>query len=137
MFSSEKQDIMSRKSITLLLTDAYLKWSTIVLITITHFKMILGVHLKNEVSKKCIPHLPFSVIQQTFRLFHFLPNLLLVEKKNENALKHVLISSNCTKHIQAGDIKVHCGCLKHVIVVCLRSKFMFLCGRLLERELCF
>ena len=36
---------------------------------------------------------------------------LLVEKKNENALKHVLISSNCTKHIQAGDTKVFCGYL--------------------------
>ena len=31
---------------------------------------------------------------------------LLKKKKNEDALKHVLISSNCTKHIQAGDIKV-------------------------------
>ena len=47
-------------------------------------------------------------MKQTFCLFHF-PNLLLVEKKNENALKHVLISSNCTKHIQAGNIKVFCG----------------------------
>ena len=45
-------------------------------------------------------------MKQTFCLFHFFPNFLLVEKKNENALKHVLISSNCTKHIQAGDIKV-------------------------------
>ena len=48
-------------------------------------------------------------MKQTFCLFHFFPNLLLVEKKNENALKHVLISSNCTKHIQAGDTKVFCG----------------------------
>ena len=70
-------------------------------------------------------------MKQTFCLFHFFPDLLLVEKKNENALKHVLISSNCTKHIQAGDIKVFCGYLKHVVVVCLRSNFMFLCGRLL------
>ena len=78
MFSSEKQDIMSRKSITLLLTDAYLKWSTIVLITITHFKMILGVHLKNEVSKKCIPHLPFSV---NFSFISFL--VKFVSRKKE------------------------------------------------------
>ena len=70
-------------------------------------------------------------MKQTFCLFHFFPDLLLVEKKNENALKHVLISSNCTKHIQAGDIKVFCGYLKHVVVVCLRSNFMVLCGRLL------
>ena len=48
-------------------------------------------------------------MKQTFCLFQFFPNLSLVEKKNENALKHVLISSNCTKHIQAGDIKVFCG----------------------------
>ena len=48
-------------------------------------------------------------MKQTFCLFHFFPNLLLVEKKNENALKHVLISSNCTKHIQAGDKKVFRG----------------------------
>ena len=54
---------------------------------------------------------------------------MLVEKKNENALKHLLISS--TKHIQADDIKLFCGYLKHVVVVCLRSNFMFLCGRLL------
>ena len=70
-------------------------------------------------------------MKQTFCLFHFFPDLLLVEKKKKNALKHVLISSNCTKHIQAGDIKVFCGYLKHVVVVCLRSNFMFLCGRLL------
>ena len=43
-------------------------------------------------------------MKQTFCLFHFCPDLLLVEKKNENALKHVLISSNCTKHIQADQI---------------------------------
>ena len=50
-----------------------------------------------------------QAMKQTFCLFHFFPDLLLVEKKNENALKDVLISSNCTKHIQAGDIKVFCG----------------------------
>ena len=48
-----------------------------------------------------------------------------------DTLKHVLISCNCTKDIQAGDIKVFCGYLKRVVVVCLRSNFMFLCGRLL------
>ena len=133
MFSSEKkQDIMNRKSRTLLLTDAYLKWSTFVLITIMYFKWFFRVHFKNEVSKKCIPHF-FSnqEMNQTFCLFHFFPNLLLVGKKYENALKYVLISSNCTKHIQAGDIKVFCGYLKHVVVVYLRSNFMFSCGRLL------
>ena len=65
-------------------------------------------------------------MKQTFRLFHFFPNMLLVEKKNENALKHVLISSNCTKHIQAGDIKVFCGYLKHVVVVLPPIKFYVL-----------
>ena len=77
----------------------------------------------------------FSVLnqemKQTLCLFHFFPNLLLVEKKNENASQHVLISSNCAKHIQADDIKVFSGYLKHVVVVCLRSNFMFFCGRLL------
>ena len=77
----------------------------------------------------------FSVLnqemKQTFCLFHFFPNLLLVEKKNKNALKHVLISSSCAKHIQADDIKVFFGYLKHVVVACLWSNFMFLCGRLL------
>ena len=77
----------------------------------------------------------FSVLnqekKQTFCLFHFFPNLLLVEKKNENALKHVLISSNCAKHIQGDDIKVVRGYLKYVVVVCLRSNIMFLCGILL------
>ena len=70
-----------------------------------HFKMILPCSFKNEVSKKCIPYF-FSnqEMKQTFCLFHFFPDLLLVEKKNENALKHVLISSNCTKHIQADQI---------------------------------
>jgi len=47
--------------------------------------------------------------------FLFIPffslNLLLVEKKKENALKYVLISSNRTKHIQASDIKILCGYL--------------------------
>ena len=46
-------------------------------------------------------------------------------------MKMLSISSNCTKHIQAGDIKVFCDYLKHVVVVCLQSNFMFLCGRLL------
>ena len=32
---------MSMKSISLLVTDVYLKWSTSALITIMHFKMIL------------------------------------------------------------------------------------------------
>ena len=50
-------------------------------------------------------------MKQTFCLFHFFPKLLLVERNYENALKHVLISSNCTKHIQAGDTKVFCGYL--------------------------
>ena len=58
-------------------------------------------------------------VKQTFCLFHFFPNLLLVEKKNKNALKHVLISSSCAKHIQADDIKVFFGYLKHVVVACL------------------
>ena len=57
-------------------------------------------------------------MKQTFCLFHFFPNFLVVEKKNENALKHVLISSNCTKHIKAGDIKVFCVYLKHDQILC-------------------
>ena len=123
MFSSEKKrDIMNRKSRTLLFTDAYLKKSTVVLITIMHFKMILPCSFQE---KKCILYF-FSnqEMKQTFCLSHFFPNLLLVEKKKETALKHVLISSNCTKHIQAGDIKVFCGYLKHVVGVCLRSILM-------------
>ena len=125
---------MSRKSRTLLLTDAYLKWSTVVLITIMHFKMILLCSCL-RIKFQSNAFRTFSVLnqekKQTFCLFHFFPNLLLVEKKNENALKHVLISSNCAKHIQGDDIKVVRGYLKYVVVVCLRSNIMFLCGILL------
>ena len=57
-------------------------------------------------------------MKQTFWSIPFLSKFLLVEKKNENALKHVLISSNCTKHIKAGDIKVFCVYLKHAQILC-------------------
>ena len=49
-----------------------------------------------------------TVGKKRFCLFQFFPNLLSIEKKNENALKHVSLSSKCTRHIQAGDIKVFC-----------------------------
>ena len=68
-------------------------------------------------------------VKQTFCLFHFFPNLLLVEKKNKNALKHVLISSNCAKHIQAGDIKnflyLIVANLSLVTVLCYRHFAVF------------
>ena len=122
---------MNKKSRTLLLTEAYLKWSTIVLITM-HFKMILPCSFQ-ECSFKEMHSALFPVIRKWNKLFVFsiLSKFVVSRKKNENALEHVLISSNCTKHIQAGDTKVFCGYLKHVVVVCLRSNFMFLCGRLL------
>ena len=83
MFSSEKkQDIISRKSITLLLADAYLKWSTIVLITITHFKMILGDHLKNEVPvKEMHSALPFFSNTTNFSFISFLAKFVVIRKK--------------------------------------------------------
>ena len=113
--------------------DAYLTWSTIVLITIMHFEMILLCSFQEWSFKEMHSALFFSnqEMKQTFCLFYFFPNLLSVDKKNENGLKHVSISSKCTKHIQADDIKVFCGYLKHVVVVCLQSNFMFLSGRLL------